>query len=60
MEFHDVSFAYEKDILVLKHVNFHVKQGESVALVGHTGQRKNNHHQPAQPFLQLHRRPGDH
>ncbi len=29
VEFHDVSFAYEKDILVLKHVNFHVKQGEA-------------------------------
>ena len=40
VEFHDVSFAYEKDILVLKHVNFHVKQGESVALVGHTGSGK--------------------
>ncbi|MDD4850923.1 MAG: ABC transporter ATP-binding protein [Gemmiger sp.] len=40
VEFQDVSFGYEKDILVLKNVSFSVKAGESVALVGHTGSGK--------------------
>lgn len=38
--FEDVSFAYEKDIKVLRNVSFSVKAGESVALVGQTGSGK--------------------
>jgi ATP-binding cassette subfamily B protein len=38
--FEDVSFSYEEDKKVLEHVNFTVKAGESVALVGPTGAGK--------------------
>ncbi len=38
--FKGVSFAYEKDIMVLKNVSFDVTAGQSVALVGHTGSGK--------------------
>lgn len=38
--FQDVTFAYEKDIYILKDLNFSVKAGESVALVGPTGAGK--------------------
>ncbi|MBQ9121410.1 MAG: ABC transporter ATP-binding protein [Clostridia bacterium] len=40
VEFRDVCFEYERDVRVLNHVNFSVKQGESVALVGPTGSGK--------------------
>ncbi|MHA1198466.1 MAG: ABC transporter ATP-binding protein [Candidatus Heimdallarchaeaceae archaeon] len=36
----NVSFAYEKDIYVLKNINFKAKPGEMVAVVGHTGAGK--------------------
>ncbi len=35
--FEDVSFHYEADKPVLSHFNLHIKQGETVALVGPTG-----------------------
>lgn len=35
--FENVSFHYEKDKPVLKNVNFKIKEGQSVALVGETG-----------------------
>jgi ATP-binding cassette subfamily B protein len=38
--FKNVSFAYESDNWVLKDVSFEVKQGEHVAIVGHTGAGK--------------------
>lgn len=38
--FQDVSFAYDTESLVLKHIDFSVQPGESVALVGHTGSGK--------------------
>lgn len=38
--FDHVSFAYDKDTLVLNDVSFHVKPGESIALVGPTGAGK--------------------
>ncbi len=38
--FNNVSFAYQANNYVLKHLNFHVKAGETVALVGHTGSGK--------------------
>ena len=37
---HDVTFEYEKDIHILEDLNFQVKAGESIALVGPTGAGK--------------------
>lgn len=41
VEFKEVSFAYNKDY-VLKNISFEAKQGETVALVGHTGSGKSS------------------
>ncbi|MDH6669413.1 ATP-binding cassette subfamily B multidrug efflux pump [Paenibacillus sp. LBL] len=41
VEFQDVSFAYKKDY-VLKNISFEAKQGQTVALVGHTGSGKSS------------------
>lgn len=41
VEFKDVSFAY-KDDFVLKNISFEAKQGQTVALVGHTGSGKSS------------------
>lgn len=41
VKFKNVSFAYKKDY-VLKNINFEVKQGQTVALVGHTGSGKSS------------------
>lgn len=41
VRFHDVTFAYKKDP-VLKHIDFEAKQGQTVALVGHTGSGKSS------------------
>ncbi|MGE6675509.1 ABC transporter ATP-binding protein [Bacillus pumilus] len=38
--FHDVSFGYEKDSLILEHINLEIKQGETVAIVGPSGAGK--------------------
>ena len=40
VEFKNVTFAYERDIRVLKDISFKVTPGESVALVGPTGSGK--------------------
>ncbi|NCI48857.1 ABC transporter ATP-binding protein [Sediminibacterium roseum] len=40
IEFKNVSFAYVDENYVLKNINFQVKAGETVALVGHTGSGK--------------------
>jgi ATP-binding cassette subfamily B multidrug efflux pump len=40
VEFNHVSFAYVGDNYVLKNINFKIKAGETVALVGHTGSGK--------------------
>jgi ATP-binding cassette subfamily B protein len=40
IRFEHVSFAYDKDTQVLKDVSFHVKPGETIALVGPTGAGK--------------------
>ena len=40
IDFKHVSFAYTEPNYVLKDINFHVKAGETVALVGHTGSGK--------------------
>ncbi|NWL86506.1 multidrug ABC transporter permease [Paenibacillus sp. 79R4] len=41
VEFKDVSFAYKRDY-VLKDISFEAKQGQTVALVGHTGSGKSS------------------
>ncbi|HOL91019.1 MAG TPA: ABC transporter ATP-binding protein [Clostridiales bacterium] len=40
VEFKDVVFCYEKDEVILDHVSFSVRPGETVALVGPTGAGK--------------------
>lgn len=40
VEFENVSFSYEKDTQVLHNVNFKIKPGENIALVGPTGAGK--------------------
>lgn len=40
IEMDQVSFAYTDEQYVLKNISFHVKAGETVALVGHTGSGK--------------------
>ncbi|WP_130616819.1 ABC transporter ATP-binding protein [Cohnella abietis] len=42
VSFEDVSFAYKPGEDVLKNITFHAKQGETVALVGHTGSGKSS------------------
>lgn len=42
VSFENVSFAYKKDEYVLKNINFHASQGETIALVGHTGSGKSS------------------
>lgn len=40
--FDDVTFAYKEEEYVLKNISFEAKQGETVALVGHTGSGKSS------------------
>ena len=40
VDFEDVTFAYEEGVNILEHMNLHVKEGESIALVGPTGAGK--------------------
>ncbi len=40
IEFKNVTFSYDGKRDVLKNVSFHVKQGQTVAFVGHTGSGK--------------------
>ncbi|WP_110111885.1 ABC transporter transmembrane domain-containing protein [Bacillus sp. CGMCC 1.16541] len=42
VEFKDVTFSYDGERNVLKDISFTVKQGETVALVGHTGSGKSS------------------
>lgn len=42
VDFEDVSFAYKEGEDVLKNINFHASQGDTVALVGHTGSGKSS------------------
>jgi len=40
VEFKNVNFSYVEDTPVLKNISFHIKPGQRVALVGHTGSGK--------------------
>ncbi len=40
VDFNNVTFAYEEDVNILENFNLHVKQGETIALVGPTGAGK--------------------
>ena len=40
VEFSDVTFGYVKDVNVLENINFHVKPGQTIALVGPSGAGK--------------------
>lgn len=40
VKFNDVTFAYDPGLNILEHLNFEVKAGESIALVGPTGAGK--------------------
>jgi len=40
VEFKNVNFSYVEDTPVLKNISFHIKPGQHVALVGHTGSGK--------------------
>lgn len=42
VEFKDISFAYKEGVNVLKNINFKVKPGETIGLVGHTGSGKSS------------------
>jgi len=42
VRFDDVWFAYKEEEYVLKNITFEAKQGETVALVGHTGSGKSS------------------
>lgn len=42
VKFDHVSFAYKNDEYVLKDISFEAKQGQTVALVGHTGSGKSS------------------
>lgn len=40
IKFEDVQFSYEEDRIALHSINLHIKPGQTVALVGHTGSGK--------------------
>ncbi len=42
VEFHDLSFGYDPDELVLHDINFIAEPGQTIALVGHTGSGKSS------------------
>ena len=40
LKFNRVSFGYSEEVNVLKDINFHIKPGQTLAIVGHTGSGK--------------------
>lgn len=51
IEFKNVWFAYQEENWILKDVSFTIEPGQSVAIVGKTGSRKNNNYQLNKSFL---------
>ena len=51
IEFKNVWFAYQEENWILKDVSFTIEPGQSVAIVGKTGSRKNNNYQFNKSFL---------
>lgn len=51
IEFKNVWFAYEEDNWILKDISFTIEPGQSIALVGRTGSRKNNNYKFNKSFL---------
>lgn len=47
----DVSFGYNPEKTILKHISLYAKPGQKIAFVGSTGAGKNDDYQPAQPLL---------
>ncbi|NWK85349.1 ABC transporter ATP-binding protein [Staphylococcus sp. GSSP0090] len=55
IEFDNVSFSYDGEIDVLKHISFTAKPGEMIALVGHTGSGKSSIINLFMRFYEFHR-----
>lgn len=51
IEFKNVWFAYQEENWILKDVSFTIEPGQSVAIVGKTGSRKNNNYKLNKSFL---------
>lgn len=51
IEFKNVWFAYEGENWILKDISFTIEPGQSIALVGRTGSRKNHNNKLNKPFL---------
>ena len=54
IEFKNVNFSYGNDIEVLSNICFHIKPGQRVALVGHTGSGKTTIASLLMRFYQVH------
>lgn len=51
VEFKNVYFGYDSEKMILKNINLDVKPGETIAIVGPTGARKNNNNKPINEIL---------
>lgn len=51
VEFKNVYFGYDNEKMILKNINLDVKPGETIAIVGPTGARKNNNNKPINEIL---------
>ena len=51
IEFKNVSFAYEDEQWVMQDFDLDIKEGESIAFVGHTGRREKYRSQTGDTFL---------
>ena len=51
VEFKNVYFGYDNEKMILKNINLDVKPGDTIAIVGPTGARKNNNNKPINEIL---------
>lgn len=51
VEFKNVYFGYDNEKMILKNISLDVKPGETIAIVGPTGARKNNNNKPINEIL---------